>query len=575
MFLLLRGIRGSLLPSMDQAVNIPMCCSQGDSSESLMACVAHVGNNQTSGVLLVSYMNNKIAEYGAWNAAVNSHYAARMQYQYKMYFNHFQGIPNNVSDVRWYKVLLVLSLMKAYSHEYDYIVWLDSDLIMLDLNFDLLSVVNTSGNASIIASYDTKPENGIMNSGLMIFKVSNWTINFLTFWWNNYDKDVLSDQGAFTDMYHQDVLNGTSSKYISLLPPHALNSVFPAYKNQLIDHQVLHLAGLDDELRKYIFQSAYENICNESTNMPQLGITREFMQQYHIELPNKIINKCVDFVTGFAAEATIGDIEHINKDVQRALRLLDPSLYNDESVNILNIDVIDEYSRIRVLFLWQFKQIEQLLVSAFNSSVELPNASDIIQLFLNISVEIIEFLYTKYSASVADDTLALEVADRAITLLDMLTSNVHGTVDKKNQQLYYYLFKLQTMRANMNCVSNSDCYETKKAYWRDAFNSIVKLNRFSAQIRQNNHTLEAMMLFRSLTKELRDEVCNCLSSFASLLCDKTITGSSDAIEGLYAATLSMEVTNDIWNTHNYNVIPAHMDSIINERRNILTNCQIL
>ena len=563
------------MPSADRSVDIPMCCDQGGSSESLMACVDHVGANQTSRVLLVSYMNDKIAEYGAWNAAVNSYYAARMHYTYKMYFNYFQDIPNNVSDVRWYKVLLVLSLMKAHSHEYDYIVWLDSDLIILDLDFDLLSVVNTSGNASVIASYDTKPENGIMNSGLMIFKVSTWTINFLTLWWNNYDKDLLSDQGAFTDMYHQDVSSGASSSYIALLPPHALNSVFPAYKNQLIDHRVLHLAGLDDELRKHVFQSAYGNICKERTHMPQIGITREFMQRFHIELPNNIINNCVHFVARVGEEATIDNIGLVNKDVQRALRLLDPSLYNDESVNVFNIDVVEEYSRIRILFLWQFRQAEQLLARVFDGSVELPNASDVVQLYLNISIEIIEFLYTKYSASAADDATALAVADKAIDLLDVLASNAHGTVDKKNQQLYYYLFKLQTMRANMNCAGTIDCYEIKKKYWRDAFTSIVKLNRFRAGVRHSNHTLAAVMLFRSLSRELRDEVSNCLSSFASLLCDNTATGSSDAVEGLYAATLSIEVTNDIWNTRNNNVIPAHMDNIINERRNILTNCQIL
>lgn len=559
------------------AADVPMCCDHIVSPEFLMACVTN-GSNQTSRVLLVSFMNDKIAEYGAWNAAVNAHYAAHMRYAYQMYYNYFPDIPSNVADVRWYKVLLVLSLMKGHSHEYDYIVWLDTDLIILDLEFDLISLVNASGNASIVASYDTKPENGVMNSGLMIFKVSNWTADFLTFWWENYDKDVLSDQGAFTDMYYKDVLRCTSSNYISLLPPHALNSVFPAYKNQLMDHQVLHLAGLDDELRKYIFKSAYENLCRKDSDLPQLGITREFMQRYHIVLPNIVINDCVNLVAGIPAAATIQHIEYVNKNVQRALRLLDPSLYGDNTINIHSIDVIEEYSRIRELFLWQFRQAEQLLGSVLDGTVESSaHISDIIQLFLNISIEIIEFIYTKFY-SAADDGFVLEVADKAIYILDPLTSNAHGTADSKNQQLYYYLFKLQTMRANMNCATvegSSTCYQLKKTYWRESFNSVVKLNRFYAQNLQNNQTLESVMLFRSLTKNMRDEISSCLTSFASLLCDPTSPASNDAIEGLYAATLSVEVTDDVWNTLDNNVIPAHMESIIKERRNVLTNCKVL
>ena len=43
---------------------------------------------------------------------------------------------------------------------------------------------------------------------------------------------------------------------VALLPPNVLNSVFPAWEEQLLNDKVLHLAGAHDVLRYAIFKKA-------------------------------------------------------------------------------------------------------------------------------------------------------------------------------------------------------------------------------------------------------------------------------------------------------------------------------
>ena len=141
-----------------------------------------------------------------------------------------------------------------------YMIFLDADLIFLDFDMNLDSIVREYSWADMIISKDSEPKNGIINSGFIISRSCAWSRQFLNRWWGTSDiREMATDQHAFSTIWMEN--REELEKHIALLEPDAINSDFPAWKNQKSHNPVLHLAGGSSVFRIIVFKAGFENVC--------------------------------------------------------------------------------------------------------------------------------------------------------------------------------------------------------------------------------------------------------------------------------------------------------------------------
>lgn len=303
--LVLRSIRGqiaagpankSMLPFEKQ--DIP-CCHFSHDALALYGCIrnVHIGQEGVvqASTTLYTFVSGNILQYAAYALAINSAYARRNQYNF-----HILGFPqtsmmNNQpvqQDARWNKVHILWQAVAAkrrgvaYAvsqpwHGHHYTVWLDADLVLLDMDMKIELIAASHPAADIIMSRDIARAEFVSNSGFIIIRVSAWSEAFLERWWSTFDRRKCCDQNAFTWLF--DELGVTDKEHISLLRADAINSDFPSWKWQKDFNQVLHLAGASSTLyRAPVFASGFAEVCsrNRVDLAHQLGLTTAVLQSF-------------------------------------------------------------------------------------------------------------------------------------------------------------------------------------------------------------------------------------------------------------------------------------------------------
>lgn len=322
------GEEGEPIPQ-PEVIESPLslqCCHLSQNPQMLQTCVADTSytNNflrkaatKKSMVSMYTYVSKNIIKYSAYSTMVNMVYAEHNQYDFHIMGTNKSNDPYAEStDHRWNKVhILWEALMKepeplnprpksqgmldfrlddpipvppspeddnaaagravAESAEeeepyYDdrYIVWVDADLIITDLGMRIEEIAADYPDADLIMSRDVAKAEFVSNSGFIIVRKSAWSMDFFEKWWTAYDRTRCCDQNAFTWLY--DKFDQANLTHVKLLRPDAINTNFPAFKNQKDDNQVLHLAGASDLYRRPVFTHAMQDICRAGydQNMP-------------------------------------------------------------------------------------------------------------------------------------------------------------------------------------------------------------------------------------------------------------------------------------------------------------------
>jgi len=169
----------------------------------------------------------------------------------------------------------------------DYIVWIDADVVLLDLALRIEAIAARHPQAHLLLSADVS---SLANTGMMIIKNTPWAKRFLHKWLDERTNSQ-TDQHGFEAVYHQHVSQSKTSKKeksgkkIVFLAPDCLNSDSPPMGRQKDNSQVLHLAAETNELRQSIFKAGAKELCRARRSgevvalKHQLGITRSFLQQ--------------------------------------------------------------------------------------------------------------------------------------------------------------------------------------------------------------------------------------------------------------------------------------------------------
>lgn len=264
-------------PSVIEISHMQPCCAHIDDHESLVACsnksaeinmdvvvnrMSHSG--PTFGFALVTYATDNIWEYAAYSIGINEIYAEHNGYvllPVNPLINNFEKY-----DPRWNKVkILELALHpeNGWARDFDYLMWIDADLIFLDMGMRLEQIAAENPQAHIIVSAEHAGSTTLMNSGSILVRNSKWTREFLRDWWEYADRTLYSDQEQFDLLYRsksKDLVNK-----IAILPPDALNSDPPPITSQKPYNQILHLMGEHSRYRAKVFRSAFQELCRHVT----------------------------------------------------------------------------------------------------------------------------------------------------------------------------------------------------------------------------------------------------------------------------------------------------------------------
>ena len=246
---------------------------------------------------LVTYSTSTIMDYATYSLSILTIYAQINDYFY-YHTTPESGHEYYSNDQRWNKVKIVHNAFLTWGKDLDYIVYLDSDLIILNMEFKFEDIINKNHNADLIFSKDSHPMNGIMNSGLFIAKNSKWTLDFLEEWWGSNDlREMAIDQHAFSMLWNRN--SHDIQSHVILLAPNILNTHFPAWLNQKPNDNVLHLAGCSSIFRIEVFKLGLQNLCSGLTDvevdtdglynndkiLPQLGLNLSVLQKLEQRQP--------------------------------------------------------------------------------------------------------------------------------------------------------------------------------------------------------------------------------------------------------------------------------------------------
>ena len=191
------------------------------------------------------------------------------------------SVHNKEKPIPWTKIPLLLK----YINIYDYIVWIDAYILIMNKNIKIEHFINLYLDADIICGSDWK----MINTGLMIIKCSEFSKNIIkSIETNIYDPEedkngryLNWEQGSFINLYDKNFLN--CKDRIIITPPTDMNSYWFNYSP---GHFVLHFAGVRGDLLYYLIRDYYperlDSDNDESYNkrMEWLsGPVREFLEQ--------------------------------------------------------------------------------------------------------------------------------------------------------------------------------------------------------------------------------------------------------------------------------------------------------
>eukprot|EP01031_Cornospumella_fuschlensis_P041259 gene41259-50356_t len=142
--------------------------------------------------IVTSVTPDIVPKYAGHALAVNAAYAERRGYAYHIFSEDQHSQLQLDADARWNKVLFLLETMKT--HDYEYVTWVDADLVILDFSLDLVALANQYHTADVIMSKDKATAPFIGNTGLIIIRNTNWSIEFLQKWWSSFDRSRCCDQ---------------------------------------------------------------------------------------------------------------------------------------------------------------------------------------------------------------------------------------------------------------------------------------------------------------------------------------------------------------------------------------------
>ncbi len=232
---------------------------------------------------MVTYADEKAYSYFLYSAMLLDIYAHIQGHNLLIFCSSYDVEKNKEEDARWEKVRVLRHLLQLpVTSDRSYLLWVDADLIFLDLSYSLLPLLEQYSRYDLLVSAEMHGGTGVANTGSMLLHHSAYSISFFDHWWVS-NHSLGHDQILFNIVYQR--LLPESRAHVKILPTRWLNSMPPAYIQQNPTDPVLHLMGERNDIRQaafqYAVQYAMEYLCGgggDAVQRPQLGLTRVKLQ---------------------------------------------------------------------------------------------------------------------------------------------------------------------------------------------------------------------------------------------------------------------------------------------------------
>eukprot|EP01031_Cornospumella_fuschlensis_P027954 gene27954-33757_t len=208
---------------------------------------------------VVTFSTPNIAAYADYFTTINQQYASAKGYTFLVASE--ETISDwNYEDVRWNKVQLLIDLVApCVEHSspcaFDYFVFVDADLVVLDFGLDLVSVFETHGGRDLIMTEDNLD---VANTGIIFVRPSESSLAFLRQWQKlRFLPYVHCDQHALNALSLQLKAQELGRAW-QVVDREGLNSLWPPLEHfDPRRDRVLHLLGEREEVREALAQDIF------------------------------------------------------------------------------------------------------------------------------------------------------------------------------------------------------------------------------------------------------------------------------------------------------------------------------
>lgn len=160
-----------------------------------------------------------------------------------------ESVYNKDKPIPWSKLILLLK----YLSDYDYLVWIDADIYIMNNEIKIENLIEKYNNVDIICGSDWR----MPNTGVLIIKNTEFSKEFLQKVYDNeYDPNsdpneryLNWEQGSFINLLDKNSLN--CKEKIQVTDPVEMNSY---WFNYFPGHFVLHFAGVRHQLLEYLLR---------------------------------------------------------------------------------------------------------------------------------------------------------------------------------------------------------------------------------------------------------------------------------------------------------------------------------
>jgi hypothetical protein len=164
-----------------------------------------------------------------------------------------ETIYNPDKPIPWSKIPLILK----YIDRYDYIVWIDADILIMNLDIKIEYYIDKYPHDFVCGSDWIMP-----NTGFMIIKNTDFCKVFISSINTNvYNQDEHEngrymnwEQGSFINMYDKDFMECKSKNLVFITYPTEMNCY---YYNYFPGHFVLHFAGVRGDILENLIIKHY------------------------------------------------------------------------------------------------------------------------------------------------------------------------------------------------------------------------------------------------------------------------------------------------------------------------------
>jgi hypothetical protein len=245
------------------------------------------GNNS---VVMATFVSEGILEYALYAAFFNTIYATNHGYLYFI-ISEDQGwkADNNFEepDKRWAKIDAVTGSDLWRAASMSVLAVLDADLIILNMSFDVLHVVQStislSAEKPIIFMCEDAVD--IANTGFMIIVNTPESLTFMNAWQAERQHVPGVDQHVLnalllspSQLTAESASENGFVRHIKILPATEFNSLWPTINTHKLSNNVIHLMGETTDFRIEVFRWMFQQfICtlNSSCTVGGLGVNMD------------------------------------------------------------------------------------------------------------------------------------------------------------------------------------------------------------------------------------------------------------------------------------------------------------